>query len=255
MTVSAITPSTRREAVAGPSLTSAGDGSRFAAMLVGDEKEGATGERTDFTHITPRALRRAVDDLVADGRAGAQSLAAAVELVDANDDDTPINMIAYLRHEAAANEKAPGGMDRAFRQKAALAVLVKAQRDAGVTVVYDQNFPTAPRELTAEEVNLKLKQAIEAFRKEADLTPTQRLAKKLRADVMKDMRVTEESLKAMPPAERDAMEKKINDEVARKMALLGFAAAGGKDSADGQEAQAELATAVVASDDSQVKSG
>lgn len=242
MTIGAIGLATNRGMPAEAPIARAADGADFAAMLA-DAQGGATSQgRLDFSHISPRAMRQAADDLVASGRASAPALTAAVDLADANDaPNTPINMIAYLRHEASRNEKAPGGMELAFRQKAALAALIHVQREEGAAVVYDRDFPTAPRDLTAEEINTKLKQAIDAFRREADLTPAQRLAKKLRAEVMKDMKVSEDELKAMPEADRALLEQKIGDEVARRLTLLGFAAADGKGAGDGTEASQAVA--------------
>lgn len=224
--------------VHGATSATAADGARFAALIAdAGAPDGEPASRADFTRISPRAMREAAQALVDSGRMKAPALEAAVDLAAASEDqDSPINMIAYLRHEAAQNEKAPGGMTLAFRQKAALAALIHVQRDEGVPVVYDHAFPTAPRDLTPEEINAKLKEAIAAFRKEADRTPAERLAKKLRAEVMKDMTVTDDDLSAMPEAERALMEKKIGDEVARRMALLGFTALDGKGAGQGSEA-------------------
>ncbi|MBB4152989.1 hypothetical protein GGQ80_000877 [Sphingomonas jinjuensis] len=230
MTIGAVGLTTNRDVTVGAVAASSANGAEFAAMMAEAQESSPASGPLDFCHISPRAMRRAATELVAAGRVHAPALAAAVELTDASGaPDTPINMIAYLRHEASRNEKAPGGMELAFRQKAALATLIHVQREEGEAVVYDRDFPTAPRDLTAEEVNAKLKAAIEAFRQEASLTPTERFARKLRAEVMKDMKVSEDELKAMPEAERALLEKRIDDELARRLTLLGFAAADGKD--------------------------
>jgi hypothetical protein len=248
MTIGAVGTSTDSRVSLAAIAGSSTDGATFAAMLADARDEAIAPGRLDFCRISPRAMQQAAKDLVASGRVGAAGLAEAVALTDASDaPDTPINMIAYLRHEASQNEKTPGAMTLAFRQKAALAALIHVQREEGAAVVYDRDFPTAPRDLTAEEINAKLKQAIDAFRKEAELTPAQRLAKKLRAEVMKDMKVSEDDLKAMPQADRALLEQKIGDEVARRLALLGCAAVEGKGTADGHEATAGSGTVAAAS--------
>lgn len=73
-----------------------------------------------------------------------------------------------------------------------------------------------------EGMTAKLKAAMDAFRDQASMTPAQRLAKRLRADVLQAMKLSESDIKAMPAAERAVVEQKVGDEVARRMAMLGF---------------------------------
>lgn len=197
--------------------------------------EAGSADRIDFTRISPRQLGRVVSALVESGRVGAQTLAGATDLVQSRADvDTPLNMIAYLSHEAEANASAPGGLGMAFRQRAALTAMMGLQRDAGLPIVYDDRYPTAPQGRPTEDSSAKLKAAVAAFRAEAALTPAQRLAKKLRADIMREMKVGESDLKAMAPDARAALERRIDEEVARRMATLGFGGGDGKAAASPQ---------------------
>ncbi len=207
--------------------------------------EAGSADRVDFTRISPRQLGRVVSALVESGRIGAQALAGATDLVQSRADaDTPLNMIAYLSHEAEANASAPGGLGVAFRQRAALAAMMGLQRDAGLPVVYDDRYPTAPQGRPTEDSSAKLKAAVAAFRAEAALTPAQRLAKKLRADITREMKVGDSDLKAMAPDARAALERRIDEEVARRMATLGF---GGGDGKAAASPQADAAAAYAAS--------
>lgn len=61
-----------------------------------------------------------------------------------------------------------------------------------------------------------LKDALDSFRKEARMTPRERI----RRDVLKENRLTEEGLAAMAPKEHDAAEKKIKAEVDRRLAAI-----------------------------------
>ncbi|MDP1028308.1 hypothetical protein Q5H91_13880 [Sphingomonas sp. KR1UV-12] len=208
-----------------------------AAGLV-SAAQGLPNGSYDFTRISPRQMLvvgRALvsgDAVSAPGIAGAMTLAEQTQAAD-----TPVNFFAYLNQQAGANEKAPGGMSTAFGQRASLAVLTRVQSGSGVPIAYDDNYPTAPRAMTAEEANTKLKAAITAFRKEAALTPAQRI----RRDVLKDMKLTEDDLKAMPEAEREVAEKKIGEEVARRLKLIGLAPDDGKPANAGRSAATTLA--------------
>lgn len=187
----------------------------------------------DFSRISPRQMALAIPTL---GMAGG-AVSAISDLIGDAASDRPVNMFAYLKHEAAANEKA-GSMDVAFHQRAVLAVLTRLQRDAGVPIRYDDDYPTAPRTTTAPQVTARLQSAIADFRKQAQLTPAQRLAKALRQDVLREMKLAEDDIQAMSPDRRAAIERKIGDEVARRMALLGFSGADGKGAGSGDEAAA-----------------
>lgn len=61
-----------------------------------------------------------------------------------------------------------------------------------------------------------LTDALDAFKKEAQMTPRERI----RRDVLKESRLTEESLAAMEPKDRDAAEQKIKAEVDRRLAAV-----------------------------------
>lgn len=63
------------------------------------------------------------------------------------------------------------------------------------------------------DTGAKLREALEAFRKESTLTPAERT----RREVLKAMDLTEEAIEAMPPEKRAAIEEKIAEEVARRM--------------------------------------
>jgi TPP-dependent pyruvate/acetoin dehydrogenase alpha subunit len=62
----------------------------------------------------------------------------------------------------------------------------------------------------------------DAFRNEAKKTPIERI----REQVMKNMGVTEDQLKQMPKDQSDAIEKMIDDEVARRVKELSAAQTG-----------------------------
>lgn len=61
-----------------------------------------------------------------------------------------------------------------------------------------------------------LAEALDAFEKEAQMTPRERI----RRDVLKENKLTEESLAAMEPNDRDAAEKTIKAEVDRRLAAV-----------------------------------
>lgn len=173
----------------------------------------------DFTYITPRQMTIVGGALIAKGIVKPSALAGALDLVgQADASDEPINVFAYLHQQAGQNEKTAGGMAVAFQQKASTAILTRLHGEWGIPITYDDNYPTAPHSLTAEEVGIKMKEAIAAFVKEASLTPAQRI----RRDVLKDMKITEDDLKAMPPADRELAEKTIGEEVARRLEKLGL---------------------------------
>lgn len=65
-------------------------------------------------------------------------------------------------------------------------------------------------------LTLTLTDALDAFKKEAQMTPRERI----RRDVLKESRLTEESLAAMEPKDRDAAEQKIKAEVDRRLAAV-----------------------------------
>ena len=191
--------------------------------------QGLPGGRHDFTRITPRQMRIVGGAMIADGTTTRAGLAGVLDLAGRDPESaTPVNFFAYLHQQAGENEKTPGGMGTAFQQRASIAVMTRAQSAGGVPITYDDNYPTAPRSLTVEEVNTKLKAAIVAFTKEASMTPAQRI----RRDALKDMKLTEDELKAMAPAEREVAEKKIGEEVARRLELLGPGKGAGKQAAE-----------------------
>ncbi|WP_447413054.1 hypothetical protein, partial [Clostridium perfringens] len=68
----------------------------------------------------------------------------------------------------------------------------------------------------------------------------------MRADVLREMKMSEDGITAMPPEQQAAIEKKIGEEVARRMTLLGFADADGKARASGDGAGSGEATATEA---------
>lgn len=68
-----------------------------------------------------------------------------------------------------------------------------------------------------DDTAAKLKEALDDFKKEASMTPAQRA----RRDVLKSMNLSEDDLKAMPDDRRQAIEKSISDEVARRLQLTG----------------------------------
>lgn len=213
-----------RQAIVAFDLTrSATDPIAAAAYVAGARQvsvaQGLADGAVDFTRITPRQMLIAGGAMVATGRASAGSMAGVLDLAaQTSDRDTPVNFFAYLNQQAAANEQAPGGMGLAFGQRASVAVMTHVHRADGLPITYDDHYPTAPRPPSAEEINTRLKTAIESFRKEASLTPAQRM----RREVLKSLNLTEDALKAMPEADREAAEKKIGEEIARRLALLGL---------------------------------
>lgn len=76
--------------------------------------------------------------------------------------------------------------------------------------------PASATIATKPSPTLTLTDALDAFKKEAQMTPRERI----RRDVLKESRLTEESLAAMEPKDRDAAEQKIKAEVDRRLAAV-----------------------------------
>lgn len=89
----------------------------------------------------------------------------------------------------------------------------KSDRPQGATTLASSTSASA-----TAATSTKLAEALEAFRKEGRMTPAERM----RRQVMKDMKLTEDDLKAMPPEQRDALEKTIGEEVAMRLKKLGI---------------------------------
>ncbi|MBW6528544.1 hypothetical protein KZ813_17005 [Sphingomonas sp. RHCKR7] len=70
------------------------------------------------------------------------------------------------------------------------------------------SMPKVPADAPVDTA-AKLRAAVEAFKKEASMTPSQRA----RRDVLKAMKLTEKDLEAMSADERKATEKRIAEEV------------------------------------------
>lgn len=237
MNVATIQPMSPASASAQGAAVAGGQPAVFASML--DDAAAASADSAaaisaaqglpigvyDFTRITPRQMTVAGRALIVEGRVGAAGLAGAMTLaaaVTGEAGDRPVDMFAYLSHEASLNEKTVGGMTAAFEQRASIAALTRVQGATGVAITYDDRYPGAPKTPTAAEIDAKLSAAIEAFRKEASLTPAQRI----RRDVLKDKDLTEEQLKSMPAEQREIAEKAIGEEVARRLTLTGAASKG-----------------------------
>ena len=77
---------------------------------------------------------------------------------------------------------------------------------------------SAPRTVDASAPPMpsdKLRDALTAFEKEARMTPAERA----RRDILEDMELTEDALKAMPAEKRSVIEDAIAKEVAKRLAL------------------------------------
>jgi hypothetical protein len=77
---------------------------------------------------------------------------------------------------------------------------------------------SAPRAVDASAPPMpsdKLRDALTAFEKEARMTPAERA----RRDILEDMELTEDALKAMPAEKRNVIEDAIAKEVAKRLAL------------------------------------
>lgn len=85
--------------------------------------------------------------------------------------------------------------------------LAKPRATASVSRNDDASTPSMPSD--------KLRDALTAFEKEARMTPAERA----RRDILEDMELTEDALKAMPAEKRNTIEDAIAKEVAKRLAL------------------------------------
>jgi hypothetical protein len=83
--------------------------------------------------------------------------------------------------------------------------LMKLRATASMSPNDNASTPSMPSD--------KLRDALTAFEKEARMTPAERA----RRDILEDMELTEEALKAMPAGKRNAIEDSIAKEVATQL--------------------------------------
>ncbi len=79
----------------------------------------------------------------------------------------------------------------------------------------DGGFERAFAARTRSAETDRLDAAIAAYRRESTMTPLERA----RRDVLQDMKLSEEQIAAMPPADREAVEKVIAEAVAKRLRL------------------------------------
>lgn len=179
----------------------------------------------DFSAMSPRELRIVTGDLVRSGAIRFGDVAhLTIQLVNVDGTtpgDTSTDWYAVV-NEQIANARARNETDSIpYLQSAADALQTfqtKSDRPAGAPSLR----PPAPAQGSA-----KLDAALAAFRKEATMTPAERV----RREVLKDMKLTEDALKAMPAEQRQSLEKTIAEEVARRMKARGIDGGSAKDRA------------------------
>ena len=177
--------------------------------------QGLPEGRYDFSAMSPRELRIVTGHLVLSGAARFDAMAQLTAPIDTGDGGTtagaPNDWLATLNDRITdANARVDGGAIYLDSARFTLqGFQTKSDRPAGAG-------PSASSAPVA--AGAKLDAALEAFRKEGKMTPAERM----RRQVMKEMKITEDDLKAMPPEQRDATEKKIGEEVALRLKKLGI---------------------------------
>ncbi|WP_426289604.1 hypothetical protein [Sphingomonas sp. DC4900] len=183
--------------------------------------QGLPEGRYDFTAMTPRELRIATGHLVMSGAVkfgDIVHLAMQARPMGPSGESVPIDRATdwfAVADDQIANARARHETGIIPYLQSATAALqrfqMKSDRPAGATTLAS----STPSSATG---SAKLDAALEAFRKEGKMTPAERM----RRQVMKEMKITEDDLKAMPPEQRDATEKKIGEEVALRLKKLGI---------------------------------
>ena len=183
--------------------------------------QGLPEGRYDFTAMTPRELRIATGHLVMSGAVkfgDIVHLAMQARPMGPSGESVPIDRATdwfAVADDQIANARARHETGIIPYLQSATAALqrfqMKSDRPAGATTLAS----STPSSATG---SAKLDAALEAFRKEGKMTPAERM----RRQVMKEMKITEDDLKAMPPEQRDAPEKKIGEEVALRLKKLGI---------------------------------
>ncbi|WP_295560790.1 hypothetical protein [uncultured Sphingomonas sp.] len=183
--------------------------------------QGLPEGRYDFTAMTPRELRIATGHLVMSGAVkfgDIVHLAMQARPMGPSGESVPIDRATdwfAVADDQIANARARHETGIIPYLQSATAALqrfqMKSDRPAGATTLASSTSSSATG-------SAKLDAALEAFRKEGKMTPAERM----RRQVMKDMKITEDDLKAMPPDQRDAMEKTIGEEVALRLKKLGI---------------------------------
>lgn len=177
--------------------------------------QGLPEGRYDFSAMSPRELRIVTGHLVLSGVARCDAMAQLTAPIDTGDGSTtagaPTDWLATLNHRIT-DAKARVDGDAIYLESAGFTLQrfhTKSDRAPGAGPLASSAPMTAGAKLDA---------ALEAFRKEGKMTPAERM----RRQVMKEMKITEDDLKAMPPEQRDATEKKIGEEVALRLKKLGI---------------------------------
>lgn len=183
--------------------------------------QGLPEGRYDFTAMTPRELRIATGHLVMSGAVkfgDIVHLAMQARPTGPSGESVPIDRATdwfAVADDQIANARARHETGIIPYLQSATAALqrfqMKSDRPAGATTLASSTSSSATG-------SAKLDAALEAFRKEGKMTPAERM----RRQVMKEMKITEDDLKAMPPERRDAIEKKIGEEVALRLKKLGI---------------------------------
>ncbi len=207
--------------------------------------QGLPEGKYDFTAMTPRELRIATGHLVMSGAVkfgDIVHLAMQARPMGPSGESVPIDRAtdwfavaddqianARARHETGIIpylQSATAALQR-FQMKsdwpAGATTLASSTSSSATGSAMKSDWPAGATTLASSTSSsatgsAKLDAALEAFRKEGKMTPAERM----RRQVMKEMKITEDDLKAMPPEQRDATEKKIGEEVALRLKKLGI---------------------------------